>query len=254
MHKASFTPERIKVVFFDVNETLLDPTSSFKQAFRSVWEDFSGRLARDGDTADWQDIWTTFQAEQKALRPPGNRRDFWSEQVKRNPAALAAALKKHGFRLGDTALEGFFGKVAEAQERSPILFPGTAKALSALSQTYRLGIISNGIQTKQTARLRAAGQIPPLREENMFFSGALGCRKPDPLIFRHALERMGVRPNQAVMVGNSWTKDVLGAVHVHMNAVWFRSGRKQKHFRRKVGNMRIDVVENMEELLALFEL
>jgi hypothetical protein len=39
-----------------------------------------------------------------------------------------------------------------------------------------------------------------------------------------------------------------------MNAVWFRSGRKQKHFRRKVGNTRIDVVENMEELLALFEL
>lgn len=254
MTRASFTPERIKVVFFDVNETLLDPAGSFKQAFRSVWEDYSARLSRENGPEDWQELWNSFQAEQKALRPSGAKRDFWSEQLKRNPAALSNALQKHGAALGETALQSFFAKVAEAQERSPVLFAGAGKALAALSHRYRLGIISNGIQSKQTARLRAAGQIPPLREENMFFSGALGCRKPDPLIFRHALDRMGVRPNQAVMVGNSWTKDVLGAVHVHMNAVWFRSGRKQKHFRRKVGHAKIDVVENMEELLALFEL
>lgn len=255
MGKASFTPDRIKAVFFDINETLLDPSRSFRHAFQEVWEDMSGRYSQDEEErVDWTRIWEAYQTERRSAVHPGGRKESWSETQKRNAAALGQAVKKFDMRIGETALQGFFQKVAETQERTPLLYPGTAAALAALSRRYKLAIISNGVQEKQTRRLRAAGQIPPLKEEHMFFSAAVGCRKPDPLIFRHALDRMGLRPNQTVMVGNSWAKDVLGAVNMHMNAVWFRPGRKQKHFRRKVGSARIHVVQSMEDLLALFEL
>lgn len=253
MGKSSFTPDRIKAIFFDINETLIDPSRTFQMSFRQVWEDMSGRWDAGGGVPDWSRIWESYQTEWRAGRMANGRKDSWAEAQRRNTAALSAAVRKHDLRVGETALASFFQKVTEHQEKSPHLYPGTAAALAALSKHYRLAIISNGIQEKQTRRLRAAGQIPPLKEEHMFFSAAVGCRKPDPVIFRHALDRMGLRPNQTVMVGNSWAKDVLGSVNVHMNAVWFRPGRKQKHFRRKVGSARIHVVQSMEELLSLFE-
>lgn len=253
MGRASFTPDRIKAVFFDINETLLDPSRSFQHAFQQVWEDMVARSSQDRENLNWNKIWEAYQEEWRAIRNSGGRKESWVETQRRNTAALSQAVKKHQIRIGETALQGFFHRVAEHQEKSPLLYPGTTETLTALSKRYKLAIISNGIQEKQTKRLRAAGQIPPLREDYMFFSAAVGCRKPDPVIFRHALDRMGLRPNQAVMVGNSWTKDVLGAVNVHMNAIWFRPNRKQKHFRRKVGSARIHVVQSMAELLALFE-
>jgi putative hydrolase of the HAD superfamily len=254
MGKASFTPDRIKAVFFDINETLLDPSRSFHLAFRQVWEDMSGRWSTDREKPDWNRIWDSYQREWRAGRSRESRRESWAEAQRRNVAALSSAVQKHDLRIGETALQSFFQRVAEQQEKSPLLYTGTAETLAALSTRYKVAIISNGVQEKQTRRLRAAGQIPPLREEHMFFSAAVGCRKPDPVIFRHALDRMGLRPNQTVMVGNSWAKDVLGAVNVHMNAVWFRPDRKQKHFRRKVGSARIHVVQSMQELLSLFEI
>ncbi|MDF2922971.1 MAG: family hydrolase [Paenibacillaceae bacterium] len=251
MGKASFTADRIKAVFFDINETLLDPGRSFHHAFSQVWEDMCARW--DGQKPDAAELWESYQTHWRAWKNPGGRKDSWAESQKRNMSALTAAVREHHLRLGEGTLHGFFQKVMEHQEKSPLLYPGAAETLAALSRTYKLAIISNGIQEKQTRKLRAAGQIPPLREEHMFFSAAVGARKPDPVIFRHALDKMGLRPNQTVMVGNSWAKDVLGAVHVHMNVVWFRPDRKQKHFRRKVGSARIHVVQSMEELLSLFE-
>ncbi|WP_438447973.1 HAD family hydrolase [Gorillibacterium sp. sgz5001074] len=250
----TFKPDRIKVVFFDINETLLDPESTFRQAFMQVWKDTSGRWETDVERPSGEEVWAAYRKEAAPGRAYGRMSLPYAEQQKRNAAAFAAALRPWGIRLPDHALNAFFHRVSEQQERRPVLYPGAAEALSALAKSYKVAIISNGMQEKQTRRLRAAGQLPPLREDRMFFSASVGVRKPHPAIFRHALERIGYRPDQAVMVGNSWSKDVLGAIQVHINAVWFCPGRKQKHFRRKVGSARIHVVQSMEQLLSLFEL
>ncbi|HEU4368243.1 MAG TPA: HAD-IA family hydrolase [Methylomirabilota bacterium] len=42
-------------------------------------------------------------------------------------------------------------------------------------------------------------------------SSEVGVEKPDPRIFRSALERAGVRPEEAVYVGDLYSVDVLGA-------------------------------------------
>lgn len=253
MGKAPFTPDRVKAVFFDINETLLDPSRTLRHAFQHVWEDISGRLDTGGEQPKPDKIWEAYQGEWRAGRPAGDRRESSAEAMQRKMAAMASAVQAWELKLSDSALRSFFHRVHEYQEKAPQLYPGTAEALAKLSRSYKIAIISNGFQDKQTRRLRAAGQIPPLREDRMFFSQAVGVRKPHPNIFRHAMEVMGVRPDQAVMIGNSWSKDVMGAVKVHMNAVWFHPRETQKHFRRKAGSARIHVVSSMEQLVTLFE-
>lgn len=51
-----------------------------------------------------------------------------------------------------------------------------------------------------------------------------GERKPNPGPFRKALERLGVKPEEALMVGDWAERDVVGAKHVGMKTVFARYG------------------------------
>lgn len=54
----------------------------------------------------------------------------------------------------------------------------------------------------------------------------LGVAKPDATVFQHALSQLGVDSDRAVMVGDSISKDVDGALAAGLGAVWVnRSGR-----------------------------
>jgi putative hydrolase of the HAD superfamily len=58
------------------------------------------------------------------------------------------------------------------------------------------------------------------------FSSEVGRRKPDSLIFGHALETLGVEPERALFVGDSLKADIGGAAALGMHtcqALWFRA-------------------------------
>jgi FMN phosphatase YigB (HAD superfamily) len=52
-----------------------------------------------------------------------------------------------------------------------------------------------------------------------------GVGKPDPTAFTEVISRMAVSPQDAVMVGDSWNRDIRGAVASGQSAVWIASGR-----------------------------
>jgi putative hydrolase of the HAD superfamily len=57
--------------------------------------------------------------------------------------------------------------------------------------------------------------------EHLVTSEQVGVAKPDPTIFRTALRQAAASPGEAVMVGDSWTSDVVGAHKAGIRAVWF---------------------------------
>ena len=58
-------------------------------------------------------------------------------------------------------------------------------------------------------------------------SGELGIEKPDHEIFKAALAKLGVKPQNAVMVGNRIDLDIIGANRVGMKSVLFK--RNNRH-------------------------
>ena len=82
----------------------------------------------------------------------------------------------------------------------------------------RLGIVSNSDGRVEEA-LTAAG----LREyfDVVVDSGLIGVEKPDPVIFRAALDALGVVPDEALYVGDLYEVDILGARAAGMEAVLF---------------------------------
>jgi REG-2-like HAD superfamily hydrolase len=81
---------------------------------------------------------------------------------------------------------------------------------------YRLGVISNA-----DGRVEALlGSLDLLRHfEFVLDSGSVGVEKPDPRIFRMALERLGIEPHEAVYVGDVYEIDVVGARAAGMRAI-----------------------------------
>jgi len=54
-------------------------------------------------------------------------------------------------------------------------------------------------------------------------SGYVAARRP---VFRLALDRLGVQASEAVMVGDSWAADIVGAARAGVRAIWFNPFRK----------------------------
>jgi putative hydrolase of the HAD superfamily len=80
----------------------------------------------------------------------------------------------------------------------------------------RLGVISNSNGSVRSI-LEATGLATHL--QFILDSAVVGVEKPDPKIFRLALNEAGVEPRQAMYIGDLYSVDVLGARGVGMQAV-----------------------------------
>lgn len=88
-----------------------------------------------------------------------------------------------------------------------------------MTGTVRVGLITNGISDVQRRKLKTArleGCFDPL-----IVSGDAGIGKPDPRIYRRALACAGVDPQRAMMVGDNPEADIMGALAMGMQAIYF---------------------------------
>ena len=95
-------------------------------------------------------------------------------------------------------------------------FPETEAVLKDLHGNYKLGLISNTDRS-------GADYVRKIRInqyfDSMILSYEVGVVKPDPLMFKMALDDLDVRAQESWMVGDSVQADVEGALNAGMNAV-----------------------------------
>ena len=96
---------------------------------------------------------------------------------------------------------------------------GAATLLEMARQRARIGIVSNNLLEEQRDKLRCCKLDQYV--DVLVVSEEAGVSKPDPRIFRIALERLECRADQAVMVGDSWSADIVGASGAGIRAIWF---------------------------------
>ena len=92
------------------------------------------------------------------------------------------------------------------------------RVLAALKKAgLRLAVISN----TEDGRLDELLDLVGLKQhfEVLIDSQVVGQRKPDPGIFHLTLSRLGLEPQEAVFIGDSYAHDALAALAVRMRAV-----------------------------------
>jgi HAD superfamily hydrolase (TIGR01549 family) len=100
-------------------------------------------------------------------------------------------------------------------------FPCVEDVLKKLADKYIVALLSNTM----------SNQPKLLLSENKFdryfdliiCSRDLGLRKPNPKIFKYILEKLQVKPIEAVHVGDSVKEDMIGARNSEVTGIWIKT-------------------------------
>ena len=96
--------------------------------------------------------------------------------------------------------------------------PGAVALMEHLAMHAPIAIVTNNTVKEQVEKLATFGLDRHVTA--LITSEECGVAKPDGAIFRCALERLGVAAGDAVMIGDSWEKDVVGATGAGIRALW----------------------------------
>ena len=166
--------------------------------------------------SSWEGLWAQFLGDDPNLKAlhewaPTYRREAWSH-----------ALAEHGVKDVSFA-EQLAADFWRERRMRHIVFSDAEPCLKNLQGCYRLGLVTNGAPDLQREKLEGAKLAHYFDE--IVISGEVGVGKPDSQIFVLALDALGVRPEEAVMVGNSLERDIAGAQRAGIRGIWLnRSG------------------------------
>ncbi|MCB9794992.1 MAG: HAD-IA family hydrolase [Alphaproteobacteria bacterium] len=187
----------IRALLLDVGGTLLHPAEPVARTYARV-------AAAWGHAAPEQEVASRFRAVFRDLdeQQVGDGRGFWRAVVR---GALAAEA------LTPEALEPIF-EALYAHYLCPdawSLAPGARETLQTLhAEGLKLAVVSNW-DTRLRPLLQSLGLAPLLQAQ--LISGECGLEKPDPALFAMACAQLGVRPAEALHLGDSRRKDLEAA-------------------------------------------
>jgi putative hydrolase of the HAD superfamily len=81
-----------------------------------------------------------------------------------------------------------------------------------------VAVVSNNVVVEQRMKLQRCGLAGYV--DTLVTSEEVGASKPDARIFGVALERVCAAPDVAVMLGDAWSTDIVGARAAGVRAVW----------------------------------
>jgi len=166
------------------------------------------------------------------------RRLPWKALGGTNPALLVAA-----------------GVVAyhETKFRQLHPFPDAEEALRRLSENTSLilGILTEGLEIKQAEKLIRLGVVKYLDPRALFISDQVGISKPNPKLYRYALDRLGLSADQVMYVGDNPDRDMAPAREVGIITVRYRG--EGKYADAECAPPPDHEINDFHELLAVLE-
>ena len=160
------------------------------------------------------------------------------------------------FDLGDTIMiEESEIKDAAGTTVQADLLPGADEMLRRFkAQGHTLGLVADSRPDTPINVLRQHGLLELF--DSLTISEVAGASKPDPAIFRAALEELGIPESdygRVVMVGNNLERDIVGANRLGLVSVYF-CWNDRRRSQPLTGEERPQyTVTSMAELVALIE-
>jgi putative hydrolase of the HAD superfamily len=206
----------LRAVLFDLDDTLFDHKLCARTALTALHEAYESFRARP--FAEIEQLHAGFLEELHGRVTSGEwpidrarqerfRRLFGAVGVTPDDRVVAEAAETY---------RGGYVKI-----RRPVA--GAAALLAAVRERARIGIVSNNLLDEQQVKLRQCALDRYV--DALVVSEETGMSKPDPRIFHIALDRLGCRADEVVMVGDSWAADIKGAHAAGIRPIWFNPER-----------------------------
>jgi putative hydrolase of the HAD superfamily len=228
----------MKAVFFDVDWTLIHPGPTFLgEGYRA----FCARYRIEVDAAKFEQA---VVAAAPLLDADDER--YTDELFVVYTRRIVEGMGGTGPNL-DACAHEIYREWAACQHFE--LYEEVPDVLRELSSAgLRIGLISNSHRC--LASFQSHFELQGLISATVS-SSEHGFMKPHPSIFAAALQLVDVRPEEAVMVGDSLRHDVEGAMRVGMHAVLLHRGETQPARAEELG---VPVIRSLRDLPPLLSL
>jgi putative hydrolase of the HAD superfamily len=214
-----------KALFLDLDDTILADSDPGDDCWFAVYQEFADQLAGI--------------SYQKFLAVIHERRNwFWSDFTRGRRGRLdlpmarrqmaAEALQQLGIAAVSLAHEMERVYSTQRDQRSQ-LFPGALETLHWLREQGRpLALLTNGAATAQRKKIERWGLASFF--DCIVVEGEFGTGKPDERVYLHALNRLGIQPEETWMVGDNLEWDVAAPQWLGITGIWVdRTGAGVPH-------------------------
>ena len=202
----------IEAVLFDLDDTLFDHQGCSRDALATIRDAHEALRSMPFDVLHQAHAGLLEELHGDVMLGRVSVDDARIERFRRLLQAAGAPLSDSIAR--DLAL--MYRETYRAQRRA---VAGAARLMAAVKRQARIAIVSNNIRDEQEEKLQVCGLDAFV--DALVVSEEAQVSKPDRQIFRIALDRLHVEPPQAVMIGDSWAADIVGARQAGIRAIWF---------------------------------
>ncbi len=205
---------RYRAVFFDAGGTLIDPEPTFTELLARV-------LTEEGHPTDPNQVLEGLPAVAEVFVQAAQDRELWTTSLERSRRFWSRFYRMLLGELGipDDEIDGL-GDRLYAVFTDPSNYHLIPDALPVLDKLRDAGVALGLISNFEAWLEQLLEHLDVSRYfEVRVISGVEGVEKPDPAIFRLALDRAGVSAEDAVYVGDNPVFDALPAEEAGMDAV-----------------------------------
>ncbi|MFC0604716.1 YjjG family noncanonical pyrimidine nucleotidase [Winogradskyella pulchriflava] len=202
--------QSIKHVFFDLDHTLWDFDKNSMLTFDKIFK----LNTIDINLKEFIDVYEPINLKYWKL--------YREERVTKSDlryGRLNDAFNALGVSIEDAMINHLSVAYIEHLTTFNHLFDGTFEILDYLKSKYQLHIITNGFEEAQERKMANS----KIRDyfKTITNSEMVGVKKPNPKIFKFALNLANASANESVMIGDSIEADIEGAVNLGMDVIHF---------------------------------
>lgn len=213
----------IKHVFFDLDHTLWDFDKNSALTFDKIFK--------------LHNVGVNLDAFLKVYEPVNLQ--YWKryrndeiDKIELRYGRLRDTFDEINFSVEDVLIQNLSIDYIEHLSSFNHLFEGTLDVLQYLKPKYQLHIITNGFQEAQLKKMNSSAITSFFK--TITNAEVAGVKKPNPIIFDYALKIAKAEPNESIMIGDNYEADVLGALNVGYDAIFFnyRNDETEPHIKQ----------------------
>ena len=208
----------IKNIFFDLDHTLWDFEKNSALTFELLFKKYN----LDIDLNSFLVVYVPINLEYWRLY----RNEVISKEYLRYNR-LNDVFKKLNINVSSDLINKISYDYIENLPKFNYLIDGAHELLLYLKNKYRLFLITNGFRNVQANKLKNSGI--DIFFDSVYDSESIGVKKPNPLIFNHALKDSNSIAKESLMIGDSFEADILGSLSVGMNAIHYINFDEKEH-------------------------
>ena len=202
-------------VFFDLDHTLWDFEKNSALAFETIFKNYQIEIDLDKFLKHYIPInlkyWEMYRTEQIT-------------QTQLRYGRLKDTFDLIQYQIDDDKINFLSDKYIYYLPKYNHLFDGTIEILEYLKPKYKLHIITNGFAEIQNNKLNNANISHYF--QTITNSEMAGVKKPNPIIFQHALDKAQAKKESSIMIGDCLEADIYGAIHSGFEAILFNEDKK----------------------------